>query len=228
MGCGVIEPNRRMRGPRRASRPRLVGTARVAAPLDVDQNGGLQPTDETLTATIGRRDESPEAWGHALGAFEVLYRRHGTRLVGFLANRVPRGEVDDVQQTVWQRVWQHLPERFGGGNFRAWLHQIARNYVVDERRRKRAELLPEDGEQRVPDESGIDPDSRLLESERSEILARCLEKLREEQSEVVRGRLGGESYESICERTGLSAARAHKLFHLAKEQLANCFRQSFS
>lgn len=206
-----------------------IGTDRVTRHVQRDDapSGELKPTDEMLSAAVGRRDESAEAWGHALHAFEVLYRRHGSKLLGFLAGRVPRGEVDDVHQTVWQRVWQFLPERFDGNNFRAWLHQIARNHVIDESRRKRADLLPEDGEQRLPDEADLGPDSRLLESERRDVLARCLERLREEQSQVVRGRLGGDSYDDICERFGLTAARAHKLFHQAKEQLANCFRESF-
>ena len=34
-------------------------------------------------------------------------------------------EFEDLHQKVWVRVWGHLPDGFRGGNFRAWLFQVA-------------------------------------------------------------------------------------------------------
>jgi RNA polymerase sigma factor (sigma-70 family) len=192
---------------------------------DATNNGGPDPSDEALASTVRLRDQSPDSYRRALDAFEILYRRYGHRLLGFLAARVRRSDLEDVQQTVWQRVWQHLPGKFRGGNFRAWLHRIARNHLVDESRRNRPDLLPD--EQPLDDPRGLPPESQLLESERYEVLERCLGHLPDEQAAIVRARLAGETYESICERTETPPARAHKLFHQAKEQLVQCFERSF-
>ena len=75
---------------------------------------------------------------HAAGqAFIELYNRHYTLLRAFIAARAGRSDADDIAQEVWQRVWQHLPTRFRGGNFRAWVHEIARNYLIDCSRRQK-------------------------------------------------------------------------------------------
>ena len=61
-----------------------------------------------------------------------------------------------------------------------------------------------------------------LEQERKEALERCLKALKSELAELVRARLGGDSYTEICGRLGLRPEQAHKLFHQAKAQLKTC------
>ena len=138
----------------------------------------------------------------------------------FWASRVACSDLDDVHQTVWQRVWQFLPSQFHGGNFRAWLHQIARNRLIDLSRRQQADLLDEKHE--YTDGRAAQPDSNLLEAERTQILSRCLERLEAEMYELVKARLQGESYADFCSRTEMPPPRAHKLFHEAKQRLLLC------
>ena len=52
-------------------------------------------------------------------------------LLAFVAQRVPSSDCDDLHQEVWQRVWASLPENYQSNNLRAWLHQIARNAIID-------------------------------------------------------------------------------------------------
>ena len=75
---------------------------------------------------------------HAAGqAFIELYNRHYT-LLRASSPRGPAAAMPTISPGSWQRVWQHLPTRFRGGNFGAWVHEIARNYLIDcSRRRKR-------------------------------------------------------------------------------------------
>lgn len=183
-------------------------------------------TDEELAERIARRQDSDRAWGLAQEACGELYARHARRLLAFLAARIGRSDLEDVHQAVWQRVWQSLPDGFRGGNFRAWLYQIARNHLIDLGRKRRTEAL--EGESGLAAPHGRGPEEVLLERERMAVLARCLDKLGEPARGIVQARLAGASYTEICERLQLLPERAHKLFHLAKEQLQECVQRAMT
>jgi RNA polymerase sigma-70 factor (ECF subfamily) len=150
--------------------------------------------------------------------FEEVYRQHAASLLAFLTSRVqPRADVADVAQEVWTRAWTKRSQ-FRGGNFRAWLFEIARNLLIDRSRRPGLQPLPE----------GYDvaharsPDGIALEREEQERLKDCLKRLRAEEHALVRGRLGGEDYEELSARLGLTVKQAHRLFHTAKARLQEC------
>lgn len=182
--------------------------------------------DEELAVTIARRTASAEGGRLARRAGEELYRRHARKLLAFLTTRVHRSDLDDFHQGIWERVWERLPEGFHGGNFRAWLYQIARNYLIDQGRKRRPQPL--ESEEEWSDDRQAAPDAPLLERERQQALSRCLERLGAEAAGLVRARLAGESYPEICLRLGLKMERAHKLFHQAKEQLQLCVERALA
>ncbi|MBI4616262.1 MAG: sigma-70 family RNA polymerase sigma factor [Planctomycetes bacterium] len=71
------------------------------------------------------------------GAFEVLVRRHGAALHGFLLARSgSAAEAEDLFQESFVRVLDALPSYRERGQFRSWLFRIARNLAADNRRRK--------------------------------------------------------------------------------------------
>lgn len=181
-------------------------------------------TDEQLAARIAGRDAASGDRRAALEAFEELYRRHAGKLLGFLAARMKRSDIEDVNQVVWKRVWEHLPSGFHGGNFRAWLHQIARNQMIDHGRRTHVATLGDAGEDKPG--KAARADDELLEQERMIILQRCLDRLETELRTLVQARLSGDSYEEVCVQLNLKPERAHKLFHEAKGQLTNCVDRS--
>jgi RNA polymerase sigma factor (sigma-70 family) len=190
----------------------LVGVCLVVAMVGDAPEADV--SDDDLTERIARRHESAGA------SFGRLHERHAPPLRAFLSARVPRDDLDDVEQVVWQRVWERLPDQYHGGNFRAWLLQIARRAAIDHGRKRRDKRLdaPED----VPDPGQGPPDAVLVEQQRSEALQQCLSRLESLAAALVKARLGGESYPELCARLGLTPARAHKLFHRAKEQLRRC------
>ncbi|MGZ3416086.1 MAG: RNA polymerase sigma factor [Isosphaeraceae bacterium] len=177
-------------------------------------------SDEELAAEIARRDASERTFRAARDAFEGPYRRHAPLLLAFLSSRVHASDRDDLHQDIWQRVWASLPAQFQGGNFRAWLHQIARNAIIDLGRKKRPMHLGDLGT--LVDGRPDQARSLGLEQERKEALERCLKALKSELAALVRARLGGDSYTDICGRLGLRPEQAHKLFHQAKAQLKTC------
>jgi RNA polymerase sigma factor (sigma-70 family) len=189
-----------------------------------DRTGDDDASDEHLAAIVARRGLSEAAMFAARDAFGRLYERHARRLLAFLAARVRRDDLEDLHQEVWQRAWRALPEGFDGGNFRAWLHRIARNTLIDLGRRKQPEPLGDD--ETLVDPRGARPDESLIERERMVDLKRCLDQLGVEAAELVRARLAGEGYAEICARRGLTAARAHKLFHQAKQYLQTCVERA--
>ena len=184
------------------------------------------PDDEPLALLVVRREDSGPALRAACEAFDQLYQRHARTLVAFLAARVRRGELEDLNQEVWRRAWHHLPEQFRGGNFRAWLHQIARNALIDQGRKKQAEPL--EGREERPDSRDEPPVERLIERERRDALKRCLDRLGTEAAALVKGRLGGEDYAEICARLGIRPERAHKLWHTVKARLRSCVEQDLA
>lgn len=182
------------------------------------------PSDDELAARVARRGGSEPDLRDARDAFEQLYGRHARLLSAFLSSRVRRDRLDDLNQEVWRRAWASLPAHFHGGNFRAWLHQIARNALIDQARRKQSEPL-EDRDARLESREEP-PEAWLIERERREALRRCLERLGAEAAALVKGRLGGENYTELCIRLGMKPERAHKLWHTVKAQLRQCVEQS--
>ncbi len=190
----------------------------------VSRLGGMNATpldDEQLAGVVALRANSGREMDAARDAFDQLYRRHARLLLAFLASRCPRADLDDLHQEAWKRAWDHLPGGFHGGQFRAWLYQIARNALIDHARKRRPEPLGERGEALAEGRDGA-PDTPLLEHERMATLQRCLGQLDAEAAALVRARLGGEDYAAICEALQMTPARAHKVFHRAKGELRAC------
>jgi RNA polymerase sigma-70 factor (ECF subfamily) len=178
------------------------------------------PSDDEWAWIISKRDQSPSMLQAAQAAFRELYQRHAPGLLAFLASRCQRSDLEDTHQEIWRRIWEFLPRDFRGGQFRAWLFQIARYYLIDRSRKRNPERLPEDHD--VRDDTALLPDEAAIAKEYQELLARCLKKLTAEMEALVRARLAGESYAEICDRLAIKQERLHKLFHTAKEQLQSC------
>lgn len=67
----------------------------------------------------------------------TLYRRYAGELYGFALNALrDRGLAEEVVQDAFTSVWRHA-DRFDPevGSFRTWLYGLARNRIVDLRRR---------------------------------------------------------------------------------------------
>jgi RNA polymerase sigma-70 factor, ECF subfamily len=188
---------------------------------------GESISDEELAGVVARRDQAGGSMASAVSAFDQLYGRHDLKLRLFLLARVNRSEVDDLSQLVWLRVWQSLPKA-DPGPFRAWLHQIARNALIDQIRKKRPEAFPDGDAGTLLDGKVGLPADLLIRRELTAAFEKCLGKLKEQIAAVVRGRLSGEDYEAIGKALSIEPRRAHSLFHKAKEPLKTCVERALS
>lgn len=61
--------------------------------------------------------------------------RYGDELRGFVAKRVPAGDVEDVVQSAFEKAAAKLGSLRDAQTIRAWLYRIVRNTIVDSQRR---------------------------------------------------------------------------------------------
>jgi RNA polymerase sigma-70 factor (ECF subfamily) len=157
---------------------------------------------------------------------DALIREHSQRLRLWLASRVQRSDLDNASQEVWLRVSKHYEDKFDGGNFRAWLFQIARNYLVDESRRRRLTPVPDETEMVRPDLRAREPYEILIDRERRSRLTSCIEKLGEPRKAIVKARAAGLDYDEFVAEMNLSNQQASQHFFAAKKLLRACLESS--
>lgn len=201
----------------------LPGSGRLKADLQFDpynrNTRGMTTTPaETTDDELAARVRAKQAGSRE--AYEQLYRRHGPLLLAFLRARVG-AEADDLHQEVWVRVWER-PHLFHGGNFRAWVHTIARNSMTDRARKTKPTQLAESDDVTVRHT----PVLEILGREEKVQFQLCLQKLPGRHREVVDKVLAGVDYEELCQEMGLSKGTAYKLFCEAKQRLAECVQRA--
>jgi RNA polymerase sigma-70 factor, ECF subfamily len=76
-----------------------------------------------------------------MSAFEALESRHRGPVFAWLVSSLGnRSDAEDLYQDLWFRVIKNA-DSFKDVSFKAWLWKIARNRVIDFRRKKRPELV---------------------------------------------------------------------------------------
>jgi len=100
-----------------------------------------------LTAGTGRDAASLAAAGDRV-AFERLYRANASRIFSLCARMcADRARAEELTQDVFVRAWEKLPLFRGESGFSTWLHRLAVNVVLNDRKtqgRERARGSRED------------------------------------------------------------------------------------
>jgi RNA polymerase sigma-70 factor, ECF subfamily len=155
----------------------------------------MVPSDATLVERLPRDDSGDE--------LRELYRRYSGELFGFACNALGDRELaEEVVQDVFARAWRHAavydPRR---ASVRTWLYSIARNRIVDARRR--AASRPGLAAAADP-ESPAELDRRLEQAVLRWQVAAALARLSPEHREVIRlAHYGGLTLREIAERKGI-------------------------
>src|SRR5216110_747009 len=92
-------------------------------------------------------------------AFERLYRRHVNRVFSLCARMVgDRVRAEELTQDVFVRAWEKLHLFRGDSSFATWLHRLAVNVVLNDRKsesRKKSRFEEEDEEQGMDKFTGV-------------------------------------------------------------------------
>jgi len=109
-----------------------------------------------------------------------------TRVLYGTAYRMTRdpGLAEDLVQETFLRAWRGMPSFQGGGNFKAWVVRILMNHAVSKRRKKRVREAPLAEAMASSQDLEAGEELALRKEERDRI-RRALEKLPQEQREVV-------------------------------------------
>jgi RNA polymerase sigma-70 factor, ECF subfamily len=148
-----------------------------------------------------------------------LYRRYAGELFGFACNALGDREVaEEVVQDVFARLWRHAADYDPSkASVRTWLYAIARNRIVDARRRASARpgLVPAD-EETAPEELDRELEHAVLRWQ----VAAALTRLSAEHREVIRlSHWGGLSLREIAERKGIPLGTAKSRAYYALQSL---------
>ena len=153
------------------------------------------PAEDAVLVERLRGDETGEA-------MRALYRLYGGELYGFTLNALgDRGAAEEIVQEVFLRAWRHAgrydPERAG---VRTWLYQIARNAIIDSRRRAAVRPGLPQHESAAEVEGGATLEQAMLGWQ----VAAALERLTPEHRQMIRmAQFRGLTMREIAEHTGL-------------------------
>ena len=129
-------------------------------------------TDDELMQRVSCKDDDR--------AFDLLYRRHARRLMGFFFRQLDRNEAvaSDFTQDAFMRIWT-ARNKFVGTNFRTWLFTIAFNLVKNHYRHAEHQ---QHYEQFLALHQAVTEDSNVVETLDGEALDRALKQELERMS----------------------------------------------
>lgn len=129
-------------------------------------------TDDELMQRVSCKDDDR--------AFDLLYRRHARRLMGFFFRQLDRNEAvaADFTQDAFMRIWT-ARNKFVGTNFRTWLFTIAFNLVKNHYRHAEHQ---QHYEQSLALHQAVTEDSNVVETLDGEALDRALKQELERMS----------------------------------------------
>jgi len=149
----------------------------------------VSPVDNEQSLVLAARRD-PAAFGE-------LYQRYVKQIYAYLyTNLGNQAETEDLTTQVFLSAWRGLSRYNERGAFKSWLFRIARNKVIDYRRKMKVDLPLEDDLLKAGND--WDPLKHLEQAEDLKRLALVVKKLPAEQMEYLRLRfIGGLSYVQI-------------------------------
>jgi len=125
----------------------------------------------------------------------------------------------DVVQDTFIKLHRQDPEAIRG-KLKSWLYTVCRNRSIDVLRKENPMLTSSGEAFENLDDNEPDPSHAMERKERFEEVLRFLERLPENQREVIRLKFQGDlSYKEISEVTGLSVSNVGFLIHTGIKRL---------
>jgi len=179
--------------------------------------------DETLIDQFLRTDGED--------VFEILVRRYRDKVFQLAVSILGRGalaEAEDATQEVFVVVLRQLKRFRRESRFSTWLYCVARNRIVDYRRRaqRRPAALSDEALRTIPDRGAADPQSAAVRARSRERLLRQVDRLSEPQRVVVYLHYWHEqSVDEISELLGFEPGTVKSHLWRARRRLALGLRE---
>lgn len=195
-----------------------IGSARNEVEKDQAANAKANPAQPDFAGLIEKIAEHKDR-----EAFAALFTHFAPRLKGYLLRLgANEGQAEEVLQDALLTVWRkaHLFDRKKAAAS-TWIFTIARNRRIDIlRRRKFPEIEAEDPSM-VPDPPA-QPDTEVIGLHEADAVRRALERLPDEQRELVRlAFYNGWSHSKIAADTNLPLGTVKSRLRLAFSRLRN-------
>jgi len=176
-------------------------------------------TDPELVAEYRRTGD--------LSVLGELYQRYMDLVYGVCLKyfKDPESAKDGVMQ-IFEELVTKL-KKHEVDHFRAWLHQVARNYCLMQLRTPRNLKTVEFKPEFVQSEENLHLNGVLEKEENFKKLEDCLGSLSDQQREVIRlFYLEGKCYNEITEITGQEWNQVRSLIQNGRRNLKNCMEKS--
>ncbi len=160
-------------------------------------------------------------------AFTELFRQHRS-IVAAIVYRMsgPTPDLEDIVQEVFLQVHRSLPDFRGQSKFSTWLHRVAVNVVLMQRRRakSRPSFANEEAGRNEPDD-GLLPDQDLARQRRIQAFHRLLDQLSEKKRNVfVLHEIEGMSPAEIAELVDCPVLTVRTRLFYARKELTEMMR----
>lgn len=176
-----------------------------------------EPSDETLTVKIAQRDRT---------AFAAIYDRYARSVFVFAAHLLGEQDAEEAVQEVFLRLWNKASQFDSAkGNFRHWFMAIARNYIMDELRRRgqknRIEAADEIDELLAnAADPTMDAHDQAWANQRAQAVLAALKILPDEQRRVlILAYFGGFTQSEIAQQLALPLGTVKKRIRLGLQKL---------
>lgn len=162
-----------------------------------------------------------------LAVLGELYQRYmdlvyGVCLKYYKESERAKDSVMQIFEELVTKLQKHEVE-----NFKAWLHQLAKNHCLMQLRTPRNLKTVEFNPDTVQSGENLHLNAVLEKEENFKRLEKCLENLAEEQRETITlFYLNGKCYNEIVEITGIEWNRVRSYIQNGRRNLKNCMEES--
>jgi RNA polymerase sigma factor (sigma-70 family) len=161
-----------------------------------------------------------------LDKMKILFRRHSRSLYGFLFHMTYNKEAsEDMVQNVFYRMLKYRNTFVGNGDFIIWMFHLARNILKDHlKKQQRTGIHYDIGSISEKIGGGVLADERLGRKQAQLQLYRAMEKLREEDREIITlNKFQELKYHEIAKILSITEGAVKVRVHRAFTQLKNIY-----